>query len=173
MSAEDWDNTPSTTNTGEAQHHWTIHQIGVKQSLVEAIKKYSYFLQHVLMLIPYSARKLDEQVVREIEISIRSGVLINSQNESYNRRARNTTRKSTAMRKSNASHQLADERAEIELEIEALRAEKQDSAARLKALQTRKSEIRKKSKTGTLSGTRTVVVSASSSGRVKTRTIGM
>jgi hypothetical protein len=116
---------------------------------------------------------LDERVVREIEISIRSGVLINSQNESYNRRARNTTRQSTAMRKSHASHQLADERAEIELEIEALRAEKQDSAARLKALQTRKSEICKKSKMGTLNGTRTVVVSASSSGRVKTRTIGM
>jgi hypothetical protein len=77
------------------------------------------------------------------------------------------------MQKSNASHQLTDEQAEIELEIEALRAEKQDSAARLKALQTRKSEIRKKSKTGTSSGTRTVVVSASSSGRVKTRTIGM
>jgi hypothetical protein len=116
---------------------------------------------------------LDERVAREIEISIRSGVLINSQNESYNRRARNTTRQSTAMRKSHASHQLADERAEIELEIEALRAEKQDSAARLKALQTRKSEICKKSKMGTLNGTRTVVVSASSSGRVKTRTIGM
>ncbi|KAJ7741239.1 hypothetical protein B0H14DRAFT_2407376, partial [Mycena olivaceomarginata] len=158
MSPEDWDNTPSTTNTGEAQHHWTNHQIGVKQSLVEAIE---------------NARKLDERVAREIEISIRSGVLINSQNESYNRRARNTTRQSTAMRKSHASHQLADERAEIELEIEALRAEKQDSAARLKALQTRKSEIRKKSKTGTLNGTRTVVVSARSSGRVKTRTIGM
>ncbi|KAJ7847583.1 hypothetical protein B0H14DRAFT_3138465 [Mycena olivaceomarginata] len=156
MSPEDWDNTPSTTNTGEAQHHWTNHQIGVKQSLVEAIE---------------NARKLDERVAREIEISIRSGVRINSQNESYNRRARNTTRQSTAMRKSHASHQLADERAEIELEIEALRAEKQDSAARLKALQTRKSEIRKKSETGTSSGTRTVVVSASSSGRVKTRTI--
>ncbi|KAJ7358073.1 hypothetical protein DFH08DRAFT_1042869 [Mycena albidolilacea] len=113
-----------------------------------------------------------ERVAREMEISIRSGVLINSQNESYNRRARNTTRQSTAMRKSNASHQLADERAEIELEIEAIRAEKQDSAPRLKALQTRKSEIRKMSKTGTSSGTRTVVVSASSSGRVKTRTVG-
>jgi hypothetical protein len=83
------------------------------------------------------------------------------------------TRQSTAMQKSNASHQLADERAEIELEIEALRAEKQDSAARLKAVQTRKSKIHKKSKTGTLSGTCTVVVSASSSGRVKTRRIGM
>jgi hypothetical protein len=40
MSAEDWDNTPSTTNTGEAQHHWTNLQTGVKQSLVEAIEKY-------------------------------------------------------------------------------------------------------------------------------------
>ncbi|KAJ7722920.1 hypothetical protein B0H14DRAFT_2642037 [Mycena olivaceomarginata] len=120
---------PSTTNTGEAQHHWTNHQIGVKQSLVEARE--------------VDARKLDERVAREIEISIRSGVLINSQNESYNRRARNT--------RGNLPP-CENERAEIELEIEALRAEKQDSAARLKALQTRKSEIRKKSKRGPRAG---------------------
>lgn len=40
MSAEDWDNTPATTNTGEAQHHWTKTQTGSKLSLVEAIETY-------------------------------------------------------------------------------------------------------------------------------------
>ncbi|KAJ7105560.1 hypothetical protein C8R44DRAFT_886506 [Mycena epipterygia] len=47
MSAEDWDNTPATTNTGEAQHHWTNLNTGVKLSVVEAIE---------------SGRKLDERV---------------------------------------------------------------------------------------------------------------
>ncbi|KAJ7745307.1 hypothetical protein B0H16DRAFT_976984 [Mycena metata] len=153
MSAEDWDNTPSTTNTGEAQHHWTNVQLGTKQSLVEAME---------------NVRKLDERVAREIAISLQSGILINSQNESYDRRARNTTRQSTTAQKSRESHDTADERAEVEHEIQALQAEKQDATAKLKELRTRKSALSKKSKR---SQTRSVVVSASSSGRVKTRTI--
>ncbi|KAJ7174783.1 hypothetical protein C8R46DRAFT_1252853 [Mycena filopes] len=84
MSAEDWDNTPATTNTGEAQHHWTNTRTGIKLSLVEAIE---------------SARN-DEAVVREIETSINSGILLNPHNESSHRRARNLTRQSTAIRKS-------------------------------------------------------------------------
>ncbi|KAJ7805237.1 hypothetical protein B0H14DRAFT_2186875, partial [Mycena olivaceomarginata] len=60
MSTEDWDNTPVTTSTGEAQHHWTGSRTGIKLSLVEAIE---------------SARKVDEAVAREIEIVPKSGVL--------------------------------------------------------------------------------------------------
>ncbi|KAJ7041457.1 hypothetical protein C8F04DRAFT_1031492 [Mycena alexandri] len=155
MSAEDWDNTPATTNIGEGQHHWTNLQIGIKQSLVEAIE---------------NARKLDERVAREIAISLQSGILVNSQNESYHRRSRNTTRQTTTARKSRESHEVADERAEVEREIQALQAEKQDTAAKLKELRTRKSALGKKSKG---SKARSIVVSASSSGRVKTRTIGI
>ncbi|KAJ7821042.1 hypothetical protein B0H13DRAFT_1520259, partial [Mycena leptocephala] len=153
---EDWDNTPSTTNTGEAQHHWTNLQTGVKQSLVEAIEKYVH------------ARKLEERVAREIEISIRSGVLVNSRNESYDRRARNTARQSATIRKAHESHQISDEVAEIDHEIEEIRVDKRESAARLKALQARKSEIRKKPKTATSAKRRTIFVSSNSSGRVKT-----
>ncbi|KAF8144658.1 hypothetical protein K438DRAFT_1782628 [Mycena galopus ATCC 62051] len=101
---------------------WTNHQIGAKQSLVEAME---------------NARSLDERVAREIEIPIRS-----------------------------------DERAQIDLEMEAIRSEKQDSAVRLKALQARKSELCKQPKAAKAGGARTVFVSASSSGRVKTRTTG-
>ncbi|KAJ7752975.1 hypothetical protein B0H16DRAFT_1836147 [Mycena metata] len=153
MSAEDWDNTPATTNTGEGQHHWTNVQIGTKQSLVEAIE---------------NARKLDERVAHEIAISLDSGILVNSQNESYHRRSRNTNRQTNAAHKLRESHEVADERAEMEREIQTLQAEKQDAAARLKELRTRKSALGKKSKG---SKARSVVVSASSSGRVKTRTI--
>ncbi|KAJ7709266.1 hypothetical protein B0H16DRAFT_1481051 [Mycena metata] len=155
MSAEDWDNTPATTNTGEGQHHWTNVQIGTKQSLVEAIE---------------NARKLDERVAHEIAVSLDSGILVNSQNESYHRRSRNTNRQTNAAHKLRESHEVADERAEVEHEIQTLQAEKQDAAARLKELRTRKSALGKKSKG---SKARSIVVSASSSGRVKTRTIGI
>ncbi|KAJ7657930.1 hypothetical protein B0H17DRAFT_353969 [Mycena rosella] len=102
--------------------------------------------------------------------SIKHGVLVNSNNESYHRRARKTTRTSTTVRKSRESDERAEKRARIELEIQ---AEKEGSAARLKALKECKSatgkapRIRKASKA---SGSRTVLVSASSSGRVATKT---
>ncbi|KAJ6576278.1 hypothetical protein B0H10DRAFT_2103196 [Mycena sp. CBHHK59/15] len=39
ISAEDWDSTPATTNTGVAQHHWTNSLTGINLSLVEAIER--------------------------------------------------------------------------------------------------------------------------------------
>jgi hypothetical protein len=101
---------------------------------------------------------------------------VNLHNEAYHRTARNATRHSTTIRKARESHELADERARIELEIE---TEKRESAARLKALQTRKSATRKTKSGGTQRArgagraARTVFVSANSSGRVTTRTIGI
>ncbi|KAJ6530189.1 hypothetical protein B0H19DRAFT_967930, partial [Mycena capillaripes] len=104
LSAEDWGNTPATTNTGQAQHRWTNSLTGIKSSLVEAIE---------------SARKVDEGVLHEIEIALASGVLVNSRNESSHRAARNATRTSTTMRKSRESRELEDERAHLEMEINA------------------------------------------------------
>ncbi|KAJ6592738.1 hypothetical protein B0H19DRAFT_1365112 [Mycena capillaripes] len=156
MSAEDWDNTPATTNTGEAQHHWTNSRTGTKLSLVEAIE---------------TARKVDEGVAREIEISLKSGVLVNPRNDLSHRLARNTTRASTTMRKSRESRELADEQALLQMEIEAEKEARKASAARLKALQVRKSAARKNMPAAKRRGARTVVVGSSSSGRVTTRTI--
>jgi hypothetical protein len=34
-----WDSTPSTTNTNEAQHHWTNAQTGTKLTPVEALER--------------------------------------------------------------------------------------------------------------------------------------
>ncbi|KAJ6543436.1 hypothetical protein DFH09DRAFT_1282498 [Mycena vulgaris] len=36
---EHWDSTPATTNTGEAQHHWTNSHTGIKLTLVEGIER--------------------------------------------------------------------------------------------------------------------------------------
>ncbi|KAJ6618594.1 hypothetical protein B0H10DRAFT_2029247 [Mycena sp. CBHHK59/15] len=38
-SADDWDATPSTTNTNEAQHHWTNSHMGTKLPPVEALER--------------------------------------------------------------------------------------------------------------------------------------
>ncbi|KAJ6573309.1 hypothetical protein B0H10DRAFT_2199442 [Mycena sp. CBHHK59/15] len=150
MSADDWDSTPSTTNTGEGQHHWTNSRTGIKLSLVEAIE---------------STRKLDMEVLREIEISKKSGVLINSHNESSHRRVRNTTRQSTTMRKVHESNQLSEERDNIDIEMA-------DLKEKMKALKERRSATGKTAKTSASSAaSRRVVASASSCGRVKTRNI--
>jgi hypothetical protein len=37
--AEVWDSTPSTTNTNEAQHHWTNNLEGIKLTPVEALER--------------------------------------------------------------------------------------------------------------------------------------
>ncbi|KAJ6530184.1 hypothetical protein B0H19DRAFT_1273850 [Mycena capillaripes] len=83
------------------------------------------------------ARKVDEGVLHEIEIALASGVLVNSRNESSHRAARNATCTSTTMRKSRESRELEDERAPLEMEINAEKEARNSAAARLKALQAR------------------------------------
>ncbi|KAF8997219.1 hypothetical protein BDQ17DRAFT_1429244 [Cyathus striatus] len=39
MHSDDWKIMPLTTNSGEGQHHWTNKQMGIKLSLMEAIKR--------------------------------------------------------------------------------------------------------------------------------------
>jgi hypothetical protein len=57
ISAEDRDNTPLTTNTGEAQHNWTNLQTGVKLPRVEAIERYEINNSYLVpLLIAYNAR---------------------------------------------------------------------------------------------------------------------
>ncbi|KAJ7133073.1 hypothetical protein C8R44DRAFT_730271 [Mycena epipterygia] len=149
ISTEDCDNTPVTTNTGL--------NTGVKLSVVEAIE---------------SGRKLDEWVVRGIKTSIQTGILVNSQNESSHRVARNATQQSTTMRKAHECHEQADERYRLQSEIEALQDSQKRGSVQLKALKAQKSAVGKGSmtKSNTL---RTVFVSANSSGRVKTKIIGI
>ncbi|KAJ7087038.1 hypothetical protein C8R43DRAFT_310073 [Mycena crocata] len=157
MSADNWENTPATTNTGEGQHAWTNSHTGTGLTLVEAIE---------------SARKLDEEVARDIEIAINSGVLRNSNNESSHRRARNTTRASTTMRKAHEANEVEEERARLAAKMASIQESRKELATEYKALKTLHSATRKGGKGSKATPTmRRVVVSASSSGRVKTRTI--
>ncbi|KAJ6619417.1 hypothetical protein B0H10DRAFT_2216927 [Mycena sp. CBHHK59/15] len=159
MSTEDWDKTPSTTNTGEAQHHWTNSRTGIKLSLVEAIEM---------------ARKVDKEVVREIETSLKSGVLLNGQNEAYHRMACSSQHQSSVMCKAHKSNELYEERTRIESEIEAAKETRKQSAAQLKTLSAELKSVKEsssKTRKSLKATPRTVITSASSSGRVKTRTI--
>ncbi|KAJ6587438.1 hypothetical protein DFH09DRAFT_1427476 [Mycena vulgaris] len=150
MSADDWVNTPATTNTGEAQHAWTNSRTGIGLSLVEAME-----------------RKLDNVVAREIEISIKSGVLLNSRNESSHRRARNSTRNSTRMRKSHEASEQSEELDRIALKKASLQEQKKQVGAELKDLQVLKKTVRQGVKASQPSShPRRVLASSSSSGRI-------
>ncbi|KAJ7495018.1 hypothetical protein FB451DRAFT_1019860 [Mycena latifolia] len=88
---EDWDSTPATTNTGETQHHWTNSMTGITLTLVEAIE---------------CARELDENTAREIQTSLKNGILANSQNEAYHRLSRSLQRQSKAAQKVRGTDEL-------------------------------------------------------------------
>ncbi|KIK66254.1 hypothetical protein GYMLUDRAFT_239239 [Collybiopsis luxurians FD-317 M1] len=68
MSAESWALTESNTNMNEAQHAWTNHFTGTDLLLLEAI---------------LSAEKLDFNTLEEINLSLWSGALKNSQNSLF------------------------------------------------------------------------------------------
>ncbi|KAJ6620851.1 hypothetical protein B0H10DRAFT_1689824, partial [Mycena sp. CBHHK59/15] len=99
-----WDSTPSTTNTNEAQHHWTNTLTGIKLTPVEALE---------------SRREVDQNVAREIEMSLETGILSNPNNEISHRMARNFQRQTTAARKARESREAADISKELQLQIDA------------------------------------------------------
>ncbi|KAF7313097.1 hypothetical protein MKEN_00995600 [Mycena kentingensis (nom. inval.)] len=77
MTDIDWESTPSTTNIGESQHHWTNTQTSTKLSLVEAIE---------------TARIVDFRVVDDIHLALNSGVLVNPYNHAAHRATKNMAR---------------------------------------------------------------------------------
>ncbi|KAJ6574016.1 hypothetical protein B0H10DRAFT_1696492, partial [Mycena sp. CBHHK59/15] len=103
LSAEVWDSTPSTTNTNEAQHHWTNSLTGIKLSPVEALE---------------IRRKVDQNVADQIKMSLETGILSNPNNEISHRLARNSQRQSAVARKSHESREVADLTKQLQLQIE-------------------------------------------------------
>ncbi|KAJ7300410.1 hypothetical protein DFH08DRAFT_1000753 [Mycena albidolilacea] len=141
-----WDSTPSTTNTNEAQHHWTNAQTGTKLTPVEALE---------------SRRRVDERVAQEIEMSLRTGILSNTNNEMSQRMARNSQRQSTAARKVRETRDAADTSKQLQLQIDAEIEKRRASSQLMKDLRAQL----KATKSGR---GKSANLSASSSGRVKT-----
>ncbi|KAJ7652760.1 hypothetical protein DFH06DRAFT_1475142 [Mycena polygramma] len=140
--ADVWDSTPSTTNTNEAQHHWTNSLTGIRLTPVEALE---------------SRRKVDENVAQEIKMSLQTGILPNQNNELSHRMARNGQRQSAAARR--ARDEASDVSKDLQLKIAASIAATKSLKQQLKATKPSK---RGKSKANA------PILSASSSGRVKT-----
>ncbi|KAJ7922712.1 hypothetical protein B0H13DRAFT_2655567 [Mycena leptocephala] len=105
-----WDTTPSTTNTNEAQHAWTNSMTGIGLSLVKAVE---------------TACQLDREVADEIELTLRTGIFSNPNNEQSHRVVRSSTRQSTRARHARESDELTDATKEIsdklEMELEKCR----------------------------------------------------
>ncbi|KAJ7768120.1 hypothetical protein DFH07DRAFT_938446 [Mycena maculata] len=148
--AEVWDYTPSTTNTNEAQHHWTNSLMGIKLTPVEALE---------------SRRKVDQTVAEQIKMSLETGILSNN-NELSHRIARNPQCQSAVARKAHESREAADIPKQLQLQIDA-EAEKR----RASSLLTKSLREQLKAAKGTSGGRgrgKTASLSASSSGRAKT-----
>ncbi|KIM35659.1 hypothetical protein M413DRAFT_326604 [Hebeloma cylindrosporum] len=145
MNPEDWDRTPSTTNLGEAQHHWTNVNTALKTSLLEAI---------------LLARKCDERTSAEIQSSHTMGVLKNHRNDAYTRMSRNLTRVNTSQRKQAEADGRDVAVGEIENEITLLTKAHHDTRERLKSLKASKTELRKRKSSSK--------AESNSSGRVRT-----
>ncbi|KAF7372724.1 hypothetical protein MSAN_00477700 [Mycena sanguinolenta] len=96
---EVWDATPSTTNTNEAQHHWTNSLTGIKLTPVEAVERRAFISRITQTHSFHSRRKVDQNTADEIKLSLRTGILANANNEMSHRMARNAQRQSATVNK--------------------------------------------------------------------------
>ncbi|KAJ6615302.1 hypothetical protein B0H10DRAFT_2257685 [Mycena sp. CBHHK59/15] len=154
-----WDSTPSTTNMGETQHHWTNSLTGIKLTVVEGIERQ----------VLHIARRIDQDVVNQVRTSTISGVLLNSSNEMFHRLGRNSQRQSTAAKKSWESAKLGERAGELQAKIN-------DEKTLLKGYQAELRSLKGTSSRSTSTKSQkisndSVIVSASSCGRVKTVTV--
>ncbi|KAJ7737455.1 hypothetical protein DFH07DRAFT_753048 [Mycena maculata] len=140
--ADVWDSTPSTTNTNEAQHHWTKTLTGTKLTLVEAIEKY----------------------VTSDNLPAFTGALTNTHNEVAHRMARNSQRQSKIAEKARQSQEQTAERKQLETELAEEVEARRQSSVRTKEISARLKLVKNSAKK--LPAT----LVASSSGRVKTMT---
>ncbi|KAJ6555916.1 hypothetical protein B0H19DRAFT_1262048 [Mycena capillaripes] len=119
---------------------------------------------------------VDRRVVAEVQASITTGVLANSNNEMSHRMQRNINRLSTATRKARESDEQGKMEAELKAKISDRKAGRKESSATEKALQAELKALKggatsRSSKQGNFTRHESFVVSASSSGRVKTNMV--
>ncbi|KAJ7822773.1 hypothetical protein B0H13DRAFT_1737629 [Mycena leptocephala] len=146
-----WDTTPSTTNTNEAQHAWTNSMTGIGLSLVEAVE---------------TTCQLDRKVADEIELTLRTGIFSNPNNEQSHRVARSSTRQSTRARHARELDELAAATKEISDKLEMELEKRRESNATSKDLRKQLQFIKGKGG-GSRRDNSSSLVAASSSGRVK------
>ncbi|KAG6913688.1 hypothetical protein DXG01_005156 [Tephrocybe rancida] len=153
---EHWDITPATTNMGEAQHHWTNKQSGIKLPIVEAI---------------LSAEEIDKRVCGEVKSAYDTGILGNKQTELFHRTSRKAQRHSATARKARDATKLHAVNQDLRSQIDEEKAKRKESTQRQRKLQeelsaSNSSKCPKPSRHG-LNASQLSHADASSSGRVK------
>ncbi|KAJ6544901.1 hypothetical protein B0H10DRAFT_2203029 [Mycena sp. CBHHK59/15] len=113
--------------------------------------------------------QIDQDVVNEVRTSTISGVLLNSSNEMFHRLGCNSQRQSTAAKKSRESAKLGERAAELQAKINDEKTLLKGYQAELRSLKGTSS--RSTSTKTQKNGNDSVIVSASSCGRVKTVTV--
>ncbi|KAK6991613.1 hypothetical protein R3P38DRAFT_2659983 [Favolaschia claudopus] len=154
---DDWDTTPATTNTGETQHHWTNAMTGKKLSLVEAIER----------LISTDAWQRIGGAA-----ALKQGILTNTHNGEYERLSRNSQRQAKAAQKVRQNDELTEISNGISEELVVLKQSRQQLSAREKELRQKLKDTKLATKAGKKqasrsNASRSVIVSSSSTGRVR------
>ncbi|KAK7036861.1 hypothetical protein R3P38DRAFT_3350628 [Favolaschia claudopus] len=153
---DDWDTTPATTNTGETQHHWTNAMTGKKLSLVEAIE---------------SDERMKVARTRGAA-ALKQGILTNTHNGEYERLSRNSQRQAKAAQKVRQNDELTEISNGISEELVVLKQSRQQLSAREKELRQKLKDTKPSTKAGKKqasrsNASRSVIVSSSSTGRVR------
>ncbi|KAJ6471013.1 hypothetical protein C8R45DRAFT_1165738 [Mycena sanguinolenta] len=112
-------------------------------------------------------RKVDENVADEIQLSLESGILTNANNDLSHRMARNSQRQTATTRKSRESRAAADHSRDIQLQIDAEAEKRRTSTALTKDLKAQLKAAKGTSGKRGKTKAKAVMLSASSSGRVK------
>lgn len=113
-----------------------------------------------------SARQLDRKVADEIELTLRTGIFSNPNNEQSHRVARSSTRQSTRARHARESDELTDATKEISDKLEMELEKRRESNATSKDLREQLQVIKGKGG-GSRRDNSSSLLTASSSGRVK------
>ncbi|KAJ6451197.1 hypothetical protein C8R45DRAFT_1083775 [Mycena sanguinolenta] len=112
-------------------------------------------------------RKVDENVADEIQLSLESGILTNANNDLSHRMARNSQRQTATTRKSRESRAAVDQSRDIQLQIDAEAEKRRASTALTKDFKAQLKAAKGTSGKRGKAKAKAVILSASSSGRVK------
>ncbi|KAJ3710836.1 hypothetical protein C8R42DRAFT_729050 [Lentinula raphanica] len=150
MDLESWTITDSTTNMNEAQHAWTNKFTGTKLSLLEAI----------LM-----AQKLDFDTLKEVHVSLQSGILRNSRSTFFERTSHNLNRRTNKTNKQRMKQTHNNMVSDLQQKYDEAEANMKNLKGKLKEAKGTKPRARKHAAESSSSGRVAVVQESRSQAR--------
>ncbi|KAJ3964324.1 hypothetical protein EV361DRAFT_874092, partial [Lentinula raphanica] len=151
MTSESWTITNSTTNMNEAQHAWTNKFTGTKLSLLEAI----------LM-----AQKLDFDTLKDVQVSLQSGILRNNRSTFFERTSHNVIRRANKANKQKAKQAHNDTVSDLRRRVAEAEANTKKLKGALREANGNKPRVRKHAAESSSSGQVAVVQQSRSQARI-------